>query len=808
MKKYLLTSPPGEQVRELAKVCGISEILATLYINRGVDTPQKVREFLGGDLNDLPSPFEMKGMKEGVEVILGALKKKRKILVWGDYDVDGIVSTVILTEFFTNLGMEVLHYIPHRIEEGYGLSAEGMKWAKDQGVQLIITVDCGSASLEEIRLAQKLGMEIVVTDHHKVEGELPGDFPLINPQQPGCPYPYKELAGVGVAFRLLQALGGILGVQRGVNDFLDLVALGTVSDVVPLVGENRILVKAGLPLLDHSPRPGINALKKTASLENKKIGSYEIGYAMGPRLNAAGRLQHADLGVALLKEQDPEAAKKMAEELEKINRTRQKVEEEIRLKIKALLEQNPQWDADPVLVLSSPDWHPGVIGITASRLCEQLGKPVFLVSFALGDGKGSARSRGEADIFALLSACADNLANYGGHKCAGGFSLKPEAFEAFAEGLKTAALSLEFREPEDYEVDLELKLSAVDSGFYQEIQELAPYGAGNPEPLFLSRGVKVAAFSLVGNGKKHLRMLGKQGDTSRKLMGFGLGEKGAALAVDGLYDVIYSLAEDSYNGEAEVYLKLKYFEPVGSAEKHNGQQVVDARKVSDRLPYIAQNAKNAGLSLVMVRLISQASELEERLKTYQELSLLEENPDSQAEGRVAVRTFPGLKDDLIPEQVFLIASPPGLEHFHHPVYQSKPRIHLLFGERELEWEENFQNLVFPDLPRLDLIYRTFLKAWEEKPFPASELAAMEQKLAHPGIKKITLESAFKVFAELNLVSRETGGLYRMRRAKPDFPASSTFGFFLRQRDDFARFKELFQNSLQLGAAIFPEELPF
>lgn len=811
MKKYLVNTPPTEKVRELSESCGISEIIATLYLNRGIDTPQKVREFLNGDLHDLESPLAMKGMKAGVETITASLKNREKILVWGDYDVDGIASSVLLSEFFSLLGIEAGHYIPHRIEEGYGLSAQGVRLAAGQGYQLIVTVDCGSASREEIKLARELGMKIVVTDHHKLEEEMPDDLPLINPHQPGCPYRFKELAGVGVAFRLAQALAVELGVEsEAVYRFLDLVALGTVSDVVPLIGENRILLKAGLPYLENSVRPGINALKKTASLEGKSIGSFEIGFALAPRLNAAGRLEHADLGFSLLSEKDPETARKTAEKLESVNRSRQKVEEEIRLKIKALLAENPQWEKDPVLVLAAPDWHAGVIGITAARLCEQLGKPVFLASFAQGMGKGSARSRGEAEIFALLSACSQYLTTFGGHKCAGGFSLKEEDFPAFAECLQEAARKAEFHEPQDYEVDLEIQLASVDEELYREIQALAPYGAGNAEPVLLARGVKIAAFSLVGNGKKHLRMLGKQGETARKLMGFGLGERGGILTVDGLYDVIFSLAQDAYNGEKETYLKLKYFEPVGNAEKHAGQKVVDARKVSDRFPYIAQNARESGLSLLLVRLLAQAAEVEEHLKNYRELTLLEENPGGSRPGVIAVRSFPGWKDDLVPEQVFLLSCPPGLEHFRHPAYRENPRLHILFGERELEWEENFQNLVFPDEERLDLIYRTFLRSWGEKPFPASELAAAEQKLAHPGVKKITLESAFKVYGELNLLLREEkAGLYRFKRVqKLDLSASPTYGFFLRQREDFVRFKDLFLNSPQLGPGLFPEDEPF
>ncbi|RYD03961.1 hypothetical protein N752_17925 [Desulforamulus aquiferis] len=377
-KRWRVKSPNALLQKIMSAELGISNILAQLLINRGIYTVEQARAFLGGELDRLFSPWLMKDMDKAVERILLARQNNEVVLVYGDYDVDGITGTTILLLALRKLGCNATCYIPHRLEEGYGLNQEALGKAYDQGVSLVVTVDCGISGVEEVAAASLMGLDIVITDHHEPPEILPVAVAVLDPKRHDCPYPFKELAGVGVAMKLIQALFQQAGLgPREWEAYLDLVCLGTVADIVPLQGENRIIVKHGLSKINTTSRPGLQALIKISGLRKDSFGTRELGFGLAPRLNAAGRMGDATLGVELLLATDPQVAEEMAERLNKGNQERQQVEAKVLAEALALLENNPNMVQGKAIVLASSNWHPGVIGIVASRLVDRFYRPVL-----------------------------------------------------------------------------------------------------------------------------------------------------------------------------------------------------------------------------------------------------------------------------------------------------------------------------------------------------------------------------------------------------------------------------------------------
>lgn len=520
MKKPLrLSRPPEGVVRELERRLGVSPLLARLLANRGLTSAEAAREFLAAPAPErLRPPGGLKDLEPALERLARAVLGGEPILLFGDYDVDGVTATVLLEGFLTACGARVARYLPHRIEDGYGLKPRHIREvARGRGIRLVVTVDCGSSSHAAIREAAAAGIEVIVTDHHAVDTELPPALAVINPRRPDCGAGLDHLAGVGVAFYLAVALRRRLR-EEGFWDgrpepnllaWSDLVALGTIADLAPLTAENRILTRIGLGRLTRPGRPGLEALKAAAGMAaDAGVSGEEAAFRLIPPLNAAGRLEHPQLAAELLTARDPEAAGRLARRLTELNRARRDLERQVLAEAEAEIASRPERLAGNALVLARPGWHPGVIGIAAARLAERYARPVVLVALEGGRGRGSARSLPGIDLAACLGACRAHLEALGGHAQAAGLEIAAGRVEAFREAFEAAVASACEKEPLDraWSVDAPLELDELEASTLAAIEALAPFGTGNPEPLFVARDVEVVASSRLAGGHRRLRL--------------------------------------------------------------------------------------------------------------------------------------------------------------------------------------------------------------------------------------------------------------------------------------------------------------
>jgi len=504
MKKIWKIKPANPAIQNtFSKELNISKITAQLLSNRGIDSAKKAGEFIACSLSSCHDPFLMKDMDRAVERIKSAILNKEKILTYGDYDVDGMTAVTVLYTALKNLGAIVRTYIPNRLEEGYGLNVGAIKKAEKDGVSLIVTVDCGIGSFAEIEHAKAYKIDVIVTDHHEIVGSrLPGAYAIVNPLQEGCGYPFKHLAGVGIAYKLAKAL--YEGTPFLAEDFLDLVSLGTIADIVPLNGENRILAKHGLDEINRRTRIGLEALTEASGLSGKEISSGHIGYILGPRINAMGRTGSPQKALELLMASDRSEALKLAKMLNAENRNRQKIEAGILEEALSKVEREVNFKHHKVIVLASENWHPGVIGIVASRIADRFYRPTILVSLDGKHGKGSGRSIDKFNLFDAILKCKDLLVAFGGHEGACGITIEKDKLDDFREminSLRYEGAAEEIFSPQ-LNIDMDIPLNDLTESVIGEIERLAPFGEENPRPVFSSRNLLV---------KEGMRQIGKNG---------------------------------------------------------------------------------------------------------------------------------------------------------------------------------------------------------------------------------------------------------------------------------------------------------
>ena len=502
-KQWKIAHPSPEGRAQLERA-GIPSLLACVLSARGVTEPEQAWKLLTPGEEPLLDPMLLKDMDRAVLRVTRALKRGETIAVYGDYDVDGITATCLLTDCLTRLGGRVRSYIPDRLEEGYGLNEEAVLHLARQGVTLIITVDCGITAAREVEFARELGIDVVITDHHECKQAIPEAAAVVDPHRPDCPYPFKGLAGVGVALKLAMAAAGPDRAGLVFREYADLAAVGTVADVMPMTGENRTIVQTGLAALAHPRRVGLAQLMEEAGLGDKPVTSVSIGYTLAPRINAAGRMGQADLAAELLLTRDPGRAAALAQGLCALNRERQTIECEIFQECVQRLERRPQ---SGVILLADEHWHQGVVGIVASRLTEKYSCPVFMVCLDQGMGKGSCRSWGGVNLFHLLTQCQDLLEGFGGHAMAAGFTVREENIPALERRLRQLVLEEQAGEelPSLLEIDAavlpqELTVEAVEA-----LDALEPCGAGNPRPVLVLTGAHVISAAQVGRGR-HLKL--------------------------------------------------------------------------------------------------------------------------------------------------------------------------------------------------------------------------------------------------------------------------------------------------------------
>ena len=562
-----------EDIRALfASEFKLNPIVSQILINRGITDLETARRFLNPSLHDLHSPFLMKDMKEGVARLIRAVQGGEKVAIYGDYDADGITSLAILYRFLREIHESVMYYIPDRVDEGYSLNRKAIDRLKAQDVRLIVTVDCGVSDREEIEYARTQGIDTIVLDHHEVPASLPAAAAVINPNRGDCPFPFKHLAGVGIVFNFLIALRGALRnigfwAQRpypNLKDYLDLVALGTIGDLSPLVDENRIFARIGLELLNEDRRVGLKALRDTAGLGNTVIDSGVASFALIPRINAAGRVGTPDDAVRLLLTEDPVEAQRIASRLDACNRERQRLEKTIFDEIMARIDSMGDAKEKGALVLASPEWHPGVIGIVASRVVDRFYRPTILISLKDGIGKGSGRSIAEFNLYEGLKLCDPLLISYGGHRYAAGISVKEGDIEKLSEVLgdivKEGLVVQEL--VQETCIDAQCSLSRITHDLVSQFDRLAPFGIRNPEPIICSRNVQVSYPTVVGN--RHLKMRVYGDGVSCSSIWFNRGDY--AQDIEGVrLDIAFTPQINTWNGTSNIQLKVRDIAAASSA---------------------------------------------------------------------------------------------------------------------------------------------------------------------------------------------------------------------------------------------------
>ncbi len=556
------SEPSSQAINELAMALSVPRPFAAILLARGLDNPDSAIQFLNPSMSFLHDPFLLPDMDKAVNRIVRAIEGSEKILIFGDYDVDGITSVYLLASFLRNLGADVHFVIPHRLREGYGLSEKGVASAKKLGATLIVTVDNGVGAVDEIAHAASMGIDVVVVDHHEPAARIPDACAVIDPKLPGSGYPFTDLAGVGVTYKLVQALVTVKGygsASKDPSEYLDVVALGTVADVVPLTGENRVFTKLGLRALESSDKPGIEALKELSGLTRRKIESEHVAFILAPRINAAGRMGDSESGIRLLFSQNIDEARAIAEGLEDDNSRRRQVDEETLHQALSKIERQYGRDLPAGIVLWSRKWHPGVLGIVASRLAERFRRPAVLIAVEGDSARGSCRSVKGFDVYAALSDCRQHLTGYGGHSHAAGITLNKCDLENFRDAfvpLVEESLKGIDVTPKIY-LDYELHLSEVNEELASLLGQLAPYGIGNPEPVFVTSGVQILDRAAVGGGS-HLRLSVKQGSFYAECIGFNLAhlEKEIACA-DGGVSLAHIPWLSSWQGRKRLQLRLK-----------------------------------------------------------------------------------------------------------------------------------------------------------------------------------------------------------------------------------------------------------
>jgi len=546
---------PGD-IERLVKELGISEITAALICNRNMSESKEAEIFLNPSMERMRNPFHLKDMDKATERIKIAIKRNETICIYGDYDVDGVTSTAILLTYFRKIGYKsVIRHIPDRKTEGYGLNREAVRIISEKGCGLIITVDCGISSFDEIEYGKSLGMDVIVTDHHTPPADFPKACAVVNPKRDGCGFGFTELAGAGIAFKLVQAL---LDEDDDLGPYLELSALGTVADVVQLTDENRIIVKKGLEVLSESTNPGLVALKSVSGIGDRSVNAGNIAFMLAPRINAAGRMGSADIALDLLLCQDSGKAEQLANRLNDMNMERRSIEENIRIEAEELIKEGKLNDQN-IIVIAKDGWDSGIIGIVASKISEKYCRPVVMIAIGESIGKASCRSFGSIDLYELLDSCRSYFIKFGGHKYAAGFSMDRGNITLFKSEIE--ALALENIQKSELEakinVDFVVDAKKIDFKMIDEISQMAPFGYGNPRPKFILRNLKLNNFKYVGKDGKHLKASFSENKRIFDAIGFNMDQYSPFLKKNQRMDLVFNLEKNIFRNVESIQLNIK-----------------------------------------------------------------------------------------------------------------------------------------------------------------------------------------------------------------------------------------------------------
>lgn len=551
--------PDSLKVEALQKALQVDSIVATLLLERGIETYDEAKKFFRPSLDDLHDPFLMKDMDKAVARIEKAIGNQENILVYGDYDVDGTTSVALMSSYLKTKYPLIYTYIPNRYDEGYGISYKGINFALENDFTLIIALDCGIKAVDKVAFAKEKGIDFIICDHHRPGKTVPDAIAVLDPKQDDCPYPYKELCGCGVGFKLIQALAFTEG--KTVDDlvgYLDLVATAIGADIVPITGENRVLAYHGLQIINTTPRPGIKAILE--QVNKTELTITDVVFIVAPRINAAGRMKHGNYAVTLLVEEDYEKAKQFASEIDDYNSDRR--EEDKRITEEALMQiVTNNEESNLTTVVYQEDWHKGVIGIVASRLTETYYRPTLVFTKSGDKLAASARSVRDFDIYNVLEACSEHIEQFGGHKYAAGLTLKEENYEAFKQAFedevsKTIDRSLLIPE---VKIDAHIDLKDITPKFYRILKQFAPFGPENMTPVFMTENLTDTGYGkCVGDDKTHLRLTVTQAKLNRIVgIGFGMGDKENLITGNKVFKAVYSIDENEWQGHVSLQLKLR-----------------------------------------------------------------------------------------------------------------------------------------------------------------------------------------------------------------------------------------------------------
>lgn len=555
-KKWQIYETDEGKIEELKEKYKLNSLLATILVNRGIDSKEKIRQFLEPTRQDFYNPYLMQDMEIAVERIVRAIENQEKVIIYGDYDVDGITSTVVLKKFLKDLGLEVSYYIPNRLNEGYGLNNKAIEKIVNEGYSLMITVDCGISAIDEIDYANSLGLEVIVTDHHEPGEVLPKALAVVDNKRKDSNYPFRDLAGVGVAFKLTQALGMKLGLKEETYlKYLDIVCVGTISDIVPLVDENRVITKLGLLLVRQTKNMGLKSIINSSGYS--KIDSNTISFGVAPRINACGRMGKAEEALELLLSTEIYRVNELTKKLSEHNRERQEIEKTIYESAVEKIEKNHLYE-NRTIVVGGKDWHHGVIGIVSSKITDMYFKPSILLSFEEdGTGKGSGRSVPGFDLHDALTKCQDTLEKFGGHSMAVGVTIKKENLEKFIKEFEKIAEEEKIEEIVPIlNVDAKIDLNSVDKDVIESLRALEPFGEANKMPIFAFKNLRIDSIRALSEGK-HLKLTLKEDNRIINAIGFNMGALAEEYKIGDKIDVAGVLEINTFNGVDNLQINIK-----------------------------------------------------------------------------------------------------------------------------------------------------------------------------------------------------------------------------------------------------------
>lgn len=772
-KRWILPSPGEGQVAALARELQVAPAVARALVHRGVADAEQARAFFNPSPEQLASPWLMQGMDCAVERILLALDKGERVALYGDYDADGITATALLVEVLRALGGDPLFELPSRFAEGYGLHAAALEKLRGAGCTLAVTVDCGITAASEAEYARAIGLDLIITDHHRPREALPRACAVLNPLQEGCCYPFKELAGVGIAYRLAAALREKCG-GRTAEEWLDLAALGTVADVVPLTGENRVLAALGLERINRHARPGLKALAEASGLQVAMINSGHLAYILAPALNAAGRMGDPLPAVHLLLEREEAAARPLAASLRQENQRRRAVEQQIFSEAEAALALDPGTsDGRHILVAAGEGWHPGVIGIVASRLVEKYYRPVVLISLEGEEGRGSARSIPGFDITAALSATSGLLERFGGHTGAAGLTVAAgrvaelaAALEAYAaRALKEVDLVPSLfldGEMEEHEITLETA---------RQLNLLQPFGTGNPEPVFCSRGWDLLSWRQVGAAKSHLKFSLDRGGRALNPIFFSAAERAASLQRGRALDLALALREGIYRDQPVLEVELKEI-AFGDSSGSGRVTVIDRRGKGAGISYIRELLRRSGAPVaVFSGTAARRAQLAQGLDGYGPVHFLTSGGNGGESGGGGAGMTGGGAGETAPRDLVLHDLP---VHFSAvaPFFSAAPpggelRVHLLFDTRGLRLNAGLLAAALPEEAALEEACRAVREsaAGDGSGTAAGLTPAAFFALLPPGVGESYRRRSLEIFLEAGILEQVPGGSLKVRGNK-------------------------------------------